>query len=99
MNGGLIFGSGKSWLRRQPLDFVECLGGETGVNRFFTWVNKDDKSNKDKEGGLYRAVLETDREGRRRVLVVWRDMTFSSPFELKGEYVAWQRCPSIRPGK
>jgi adenine-specific DNA-methyltransferase len=67
--------------KAQTVDLVETFNWLYGlrVRRFFTWVNKDDKTNRNKEGRLYRAVLGTDREGKKRVLVVWRDMTGLDP--------------------
>lgn len=67
--------------KAQTVDLVETFNWLYGlrVRRFFTWVNKGDKTNKDKEGRRYRAVSGTDREGKKRVLVVWRDMTGLDP--------------------
>ena len=69
--------------KAQTVDLVETFNWLYGlrVRRFSTWVNKDDKTNKDKEGRFYRAVLGTDREGKKRVLVVWRDMTGLDPIK------------------
>lgn len=67
--------------KTQIVDLVEtfnCLYG-LRVKRFLTWVNAKDKAGKDKAGRLYQAVSGTDREGKKRVLVVWRDMTGLDP--------------------
>ena len=67
--------------KSQTVDLVETFNWLYGlrVRRFFTWLNKGDKTNKDKGGRFYRAVSGTDREGKKRVLVVWRDMTGLDP--------------------
>ena len=72
--------------KTQTVDLVETFNWLYGlrVRRVFTWVNKDAKTNKDKEGRFYRAVSGTDREGKKRVLVVWRDMTGLDPVEDRG---------------
>ena len=49
------------------------------MKRVLAWTNEKDKAGKDKKGRLYRAVLGTDREGKKRILVVWRDMTGLDP--------------------
>ena len=67
--------------KSQTVDLVETFNWLYGlrVRQVLTWVNKGDKTNKDKEGRRYRAVSGTDREGKKRVLVVWRDMTGFDP--------------------
>ncbi len=49
------------------------------VQRILTWVNGKDKTAKEPGGRLYRVVVAQDRERRKRVLVVWRDMTGIEP--------------------
>ena len=67
--------------KTQPVDLVETFNWLYGlrVRRVFTWMNPDDKSAGDKDGRLYRALTGADREGKKRVLVVWRDMTKLDP--------------------
>ena len=67
--------------KTQTVDLVETFNWLYGlrVRRMHTWTNPKDKTGKQKEGRLYRAVLGTDREARKRVLVVWRDMTGLDP--------------------
>jgi adenine-specific DNA-methyltransferase len=79
----------------QTVDLVETFNWLCGlrVKRDVTWVNKADKTGRNKEGRLYRAIYGTDREGKERVLVVWRDMTGLDPvkdrefLEAKGREV------------
>jgi adenine-specific DNA-methyltransferase len=54
----------------KPVDVVETFNYLYGlrVKRYETWRNPED-SNRE-----YRVVKATDREGRRRILVLWRDM-------------------------
>jgi adenine-specific DNA-methyltransferase len=61
----------------ETVDLVETFNWLYGlrVHRLLTWVNKKDKAGKEKDGRLYRVVFGSDREGKKRVLVVWRDMT------------------------
>ncbi len=56
--------------KRKPVDLVETFNYLYGlrVRRYETWRNPDDS---DRE---YRVVKARDREGRRRILVIWRDM-------------------------
>lgn len=49
------------------------------VHRFFQWVNEKDSAERDKLGRVYQGILGADREGKKRVLVVWRDMTDIDP--------------------
>jgi adenine-specific DNA-methyltransferase len=67
--------------RARTVDLVETFNWLYGlrVHRFFHWLNEVDKTNRHEQGRVYRAVRGTDREGRRRVLVVWRDMTDIDP--------------------
>ena len=67
--------------RAQTVDLVETFNWLYGlrVKRVLTWINKADKVGKEKEGRLYRAASGTDRESKKRVLVVWRDMTGLDP--------------------
>jgi adenine-specific DNA-methyltransferase len=67
--------------KTQTVDLVETFNWLYGlrVKRIFTWVNPGDKTPTDKDGRLYRAVTGTDREGKKRVLVVWRDMKGLDP--------------------
>ena len=55
------------WKNRQILEKVPTRNPEK--------PNKKDKAGKEKDGRLYRVVVGSDREGKKRVLVVWRDMT------------------------
>jgi len=67
--------------KTQTVDLVGTFNWLYGlrVRRVFTWVNPGDKTPMDKDGRLYRALTGTDREGRKRVLVVWRDMEGLDP--------------------
>jgi adenine-specific DNA-methyltransferase len=67
--------------KTEPVDLVETFNWLYGlrVHRLLTWVNEKDKSGKTSLSRAYRAVLATDREGKRRVLVVWRDMRNLDP--------------------
>jgi adenine-specific DNA-methyltransferase len=67
--------------KAQNVDLVETFNWLYGlrVRRIFTWVSEKEKTGKGKEGRLYRAISGTDREGKKRVLVVWRDMTGLDP--------------------
>jgi len=59
---------------RKPVDLVETFNYLYGlrVKRYETWVSPED-------GREYRVVKATDREGKRRVLVLWRDMEGLDP--------------------
>lgn len=63
------------------VDLVETFNWLYGLraHRLLSWVNKEDKTGKDKQGRSYRAVVASDREGKKRVLVVWRDMAGLDP--------------------
>jgi len=63
------------------VDLVETFNWLYGlrVHRILTWVNPKDKTGKEKDGRSYRAVVASDREGKKRVLVVWRDITGLDP--------------------
>jgi len=63
------------------VDLVETFNWLYGlrVHRQLTLVNNKDKRGKEKEGRTYRAVVASDRDGRKRVLVVWRDMAGLDP--------------------
>jgi len=67
--------------KTETVDLAETFNWLYGlrVRRMFTWTNPKDKSGKDKEGRMYRAAVGSDREGKKRVLVVWRDMTGLDP--------------------
>jgi len=60
--------------RAQSVDLVETFNFLYGlsVRRLVTWKNE-------KDGRDYRIVKATDREGRKRILVVWRDMADLDP--------------------
>ena len=60
--------------REQAVDLVETFNLLYGlsVRRLVTWKNE-------KDGRDYRVVKATDREGRKRILVVWRDMADLDP--------------------
>ena len=60
--------------REQAVDLVETFNFLYGlsVRRLVTWKNE-------KDGRDYRIVKATDREGRKRILVVWRDMADLEP--------------------
>ena len=60
--------------RVQAVDLVETFNFLYGlsVRRLVTWKNE-------KDGRDYRVVKATDREGRKRILVVWRDMADLDP--------------------
>ena len=60
---------------RKPVDLVETFNWLYGlrVRRYETWR---DAAQGERE---YRVVRATDREGRRRILVLWRDMEGLSP--------------------
>lgn len=65
----------------ETIDIVETFNWLYGlrVRRMLTWSNPKDKTGKEKKGRMYRVVLGTDREGKKRLLVVWRDMTEIDP--------------------
>jgi len=67
--------------RTETVDFVETFNWLYGLrfHRLLTWVNEKDKTGKEKDGRSYRAVVAGDREGKKRILVVWRDMTGLDP--------------------
>jgi adenine-specific DNA-methyltransferase len=67
--------------KTETVDLVETFNWLYGlcVRRLLTWVNVSDKTDREKEGRSYRAVVADDREGRKRILVVWRDMTSLDP--------------------
>lgn len=60
--------------RRQPVDLVETFNYLYGlrVRRLETWTNPADKR-------IYRVVQATDRDQRRQIMVVWRDMADLDP--------------------
>lgn len=60
---------------RKPVDLVETFNYLYGlrVRRYETWRNSEDG---DRE---YRVVRATDRDGKRRILVLWRDATDLNP--------------------
>lgn len=67
--------------KSQTVDLVETFNWIYGlrIRRMLTWTNPKDKTGKEEGGRVYRAVLGADREGKKRVLVVWRDMTGLDP--------------------
>ena len=67
--------------RTETVDLVETFNWLYGlrVHRLLTWVNEQDKAGKELGGRSYRVVVASDREGKKRVLVVWRDMTGLDP--------------------
>ena len=60
--------------REQVVDLIETFNFLYGlsVRRLVTWTNE-------KDGRDYRIVKATDRDGHKRILVVWRDMTDLDP--------------------
>lgn len=66
--------------RAETVDLMETFNWLYGlrVHRVMTWVNVDDAV-QDGTGREYRAIVATDREGKKRILVVWRDMTGLDP--------------------
>ena len=70
---------------RKPVDLMETFNYLYGlrVQKVETWVNEKDKvklkDNREKMPREYRVVRAMDREQKRRVLVVWRDMTGLDP--------------------
>ena len=67
--------------KTETVDLVETFNWLYGlrVHRLLTWANEKDKAGKEKDGRSYRAVVASDREGKKRILVVWRDMTGLDP--------------------
>jgi adenine-specific DNA-methyltransferase len=67
--------------RRKTVDLPETFNWLYGlrVRRLASLVNPEDKTEKDPEGRVYRVVLATDREQKKSVLVVWRDMAGLKP--------------------
>ncbi len=67
--------------RTETVDLVETFNWLYGlrVHRQLTWVNPEDQTGKEEGGRRYRAVVASDREGKKRILVVWRDMTGLDP--------------------
>jgi len=63
--------------KTETVDLVETFNWVYGlrVHRLLTWVNEKDKSGKEEAGRSYRAVVGSDRQNKRQVLVVWRDTT------------------------
>lgn len=72
--------------KTETVDLVETFNWLYGlrVRRMLTWINAKDKTGKDKGGRGYRAVIGKDREVKKRVLVVWRDMTGIDPVVDRG---------------
>ncbi len=62
--------------RTQPVDLVETFNLAYGlhVQRLETWANDAEQPAR-----KYRVVKGRDRDGRKRVLVVWRDMAGLDP--------------------
>jgi len=67
--------------RTETVDLVETFNWLYGlrVHRLLTWVNPADTAGKEDGGRTYRAVVATDREVKKRILVVWRDMAGLDP--------------------
>jgi adenine-specific DNA-methyltransferase len=63
--------------RSETVDIVETFNWLYGlrVHRLLRRVNAKDRSGKKKTGRVYQAVIASDRERKKSVLVVWRDMT------------------------
>ncbi len=68
-------------LRQQPVDLIETFHYLLGlrVKKLLTWVNAKDKTKRDKDARVYRVTKATDRDGKKCILVVWRDMTDLNP--------------------
>lgn len=83
--------------KTQNVDLIETFNWLYGlrVKRVFWWVNEKDKAGKDKGGRIYQAVLGTDREGKKRILVVWRDMTGLDP--VKDREIVQTKAEEIGP--
>ena len=79
--------------KTENVDLVETFNWLYGlrVHRLLTWVNKKDKAVKEKDGRSYRVVAASDRDGKKRVLVVWRDMTSLDPSRWSGP--SWKPRP------
>lgn len=60
---------------QKPVDLVETFNYLYGlrVRQYETWRNPEDSDR------VYRVVKATDREGKRRILAVWRDMDGLEP--------------------
>lgn len=67
--------------QQRPVDLMETFNYLYGlrVRRLETWVNGQDTTPHDQDGRLYRVVKASDREQRKHVLVIWRDMTGYRP--------------------
>jgi len=71
--------------KRKPVDLIETFNYLYGlrVRKVETWINEKDRVNlkggRQKSPREYRVVRATDREQKRRVLVIWRDMTGLDP--------------------
>ncbi len=67
--------------RTETVDLVETFNWLYGlrVHRLLTWVNEKDTAGKERGGRCYRVVVASDRDGKKRILVVWRDMTSLDP--------------------
>lgn len=67
--------------RTETVDLVETFNWLYGlrVHRLLGWENEKDKGGKEKAGRHYQSVVASDSEGKKRVLVVWRDMTDLDP--------------------
>jgi adenine-specific DNA-methyltransferase len=63
--------------RSERVDLIETFNWLYGlrVRHRLTWVDPDDPTPRETGGRRYRVVVASDREGHRRILVVWRDMT------------------------
>lgn len=67
--------------RTETVDLVETFNWLYGLRakRMLTWVNPEDTTEREPEGRRYRVVMATDREEKKRILVVWRGMTSLDP--------------------
>jgi adenine-specific DNA-methyltransferase len=65
----------------ETVDLIETFNWLYGlrVHSLLTWVNQKEKGGKEKDGRTYRVVVASERDGKKRVLVVWRDMTGLDP--------------------
>ena len=67
--------------RTETVDLVETFNWLYGlrVQRLLNWVNGEDRPGGQEGGRTYRAVVASDREQKKRILVVWRDTTALQP--------------------
>lgn len=67
--------------RSETGDLIETFNWLYGLRdqRRLTWVNAADPTPREADGRRYRVVVASDRDARKRILVVWRDMTGLAP--------------------